>query len=139
MKKKQQLNEDNLLITLLKPFMTFWLTQWLGDLLINFGNHLQNDDKVIGKNVKKLFQTIYDNDRVVAKMNAIMADYGYDVSVVDYWLQLPEWQRAIKSYDGVDDMDFQKFQQAVRDILIQALKDNATTNRVSTKIKSKLK
>ena len=59
--------------------MTFWLTQWLGDLLINFGNHLQNDDKTIGKNVKKLFQTIYDNDRVVAKMNAIMADYGYDV------------------------------------------------------------
>ena len=139
MKNNEQLNENNLLITLLKPFMTFWLTQWLGDLLINYGNLLQNDDKVIGKNIKKLFQTIYDNDVVVAKMNAVMADLGYDVSVVDNWLQLPEWQKAIKSYDGVDDMDFQKFQQSVRDVLTKALKDNATTNRVSSKIKSKLK
>ena len=139
MKNNEQLNENNLLITLLKPFMTFWLTQWLGDLLINYGNLLQNDDKVIGKNIKKLFQTIYDNDAVVAKMNAVMADLGYDVSVIDNWLQLPEWQKAIKSYDGVDDMDFQKFQQSVRDVLTKALKDNATTNRVSSKIKSKLK
>ena len=119
--------------------MTFWLTQWLGDLLINYGNLLQNDDRVIGKNIKKLFQTIYDNDVVVAKMNAVMADLGYDASVVDNWLQLPEWQKAIKSYDGVDGMDFQKFQQSVRDVLTKALKDNATTNRVSSKIKSKLK
>jgi hypothetical protein len=139
LKNNEQLNENNLLITLLKPFMTFWLTQWLGDLLINYGNLLQNDDKVIGKNIKKLFQTIYDNDAVVAKMNAVMADLGYDVSVIDNWLQLPEWQKAIKSYDGVDDMDFQKFQQSVRDVLTKALKDNATTNRVSSKIKSKLK
>jgi len=139
LKNKEQLNENNLLISLLKPFMTFWLTQWLGDLLINYGNLLQNDDRVIGKNIKKLFQTIYDNDVVVAKMNAVMADLGYDASVVDNWLQLPEWQKAIKSYDGVDDMDFQKFQQSVRDVLTKALKDNATTNRVSSKIKSKLK
>jgi hypothetical protein len=139
LKNKEQLNENNLLISLLKPFMTFWLTQWLGDLLINYGNLLQNDDRVIGKNIKKLFQTIYDNDVVVAKMNAVMADLGYDASVVDNWLQLPEWQKAIKSYDGVDGMDFQKFQQSVRDVLTKALKDNATTNRVSSKIKSKLK
>lgn len=119
--------------------MTFWLTQWLGDLLINFGNHQKDTDRVMGKNIKKLFQTIYDNDRVVAKMNAIMADLGYDSSVVDNWLQLPEWQKAIKAYDGVDDMDFQKFQEQVREILIKALKDNSTTDRVSSKIKSKLK
>ena len=43
--------------------MTFWLTQWLGDLLINYGNLLQNEVYKIAKDtdfdMKSWFSCIY--------------------------------------------------------------------------------
>lgn len=137
MENKNIIKENNLL-DLLKPFFTYWISQFIGNAIENIGSYIDGSSD-IRKAIKTILGNLYDNSRVIAKLNAIIADYGYDSTAVDRLMSLPEFKKEIDKYKNVDGIDYSELEAQIRKTLIQAFKDESNANAATNKIKSKLK
>lgn len=136
--KNRNIIKENSLLDLLKPFFTYWITQFIGNAIENIGSYIDGNSET-RKAIKTILANLYDNNKAIAKLNAVIADLGYGPIAVDRWMSLPEFKKEMDKYKNVDGIDYSELETQIRKTLIQAFKDESNANVATNKIKSKLK